>query len=469
MVKVKTYASVAPEERPYPLPEGWEWVRLGSITKVVGGGTPSTSVAEYYEDGDIPWISPADLSNYQSMYISHGKKNITQLGLDKSSARIMPKNTVLLSSRAPIGYVVIAQNDLCTNQGFKSFLPSPIYKPEYLYFYLKYIKETLESYASGTTFLELSGSKAAQVGFPLPPLPEQHRIVARIESLFAKLDRAKELAQTALDSFELRKAAILHKAFTGKLTGKWRKENSIGLESWETTLLSKIILNGPQNGLYKPKTAYGDGIRIIRIDGFYDGYIEAWESIKRLELEPSEFQIYELCLNDVLINRVNSMPYLGKSALVRDLPEPCVFESNIMRLSLKECVMPEYIIRYLNSAQGLFELRKNAKQAVNQASINQQDVKNVNIPLPTLPEQREIVRILDSLFEKEQCARELCDIICKIELMKKAILARAFRGELETNDARFQEWKSQIGIAARGDVDEQTLKNIYEAMDADDR
>ena len=128
------------------------------------------------------------------------------------------------------------------------------------------------------------------------------------------------------------------------------------------------------------------------------------------------------------------MPYLGKSALVRNLPEPCVFESNIMRLSLNECAVPESVIRFLNSTKGLSELRKNAKQAVNQASINQQDVKNVEISMPSLSEQHEIVRILDNLLDKEQCAREICDIIEQINLMKKAILVRAFRGELGTND-----------------------------------
>lgn len=129
-------AALVPEgEQPYEVPENWCWVRLGGITDIVGGGTPSSKVSEYYEGGTIPWISPADLSGYKDMYISHGAKNITELGLEKSSARLMPKNTVLLSSRAPIGYVAIAENDISTNQGFKSFLPSKAYIPHYLYWY----------------------------------------------------------------------------------------------------------------------------------------------------------------------------------------------------------------------------------------------------------------------------------------------------------------------------------------------
>lgn len=174
------------------------------------------------------------------MYISHGAKNITELGLEKSSARLMPAGTVCLSSRAPIGYVVIAQNDISTNQGFKSMLPSPCFISEYLYWYLKGNKELLESYASGTTFLEISGGKTAQVEFPLAPLAEQQRIVDRIESLFSKLDEAKEKAQAVVDSFETRRAAILHKAFTGELTAKWREEHGVSIDNWKTTRFDSV-------------------------------------------------------------------------------------------------------------------------------------------------------------------------------------------------------------------------------------
>ena len=182
-------AALVPDwEQPYKVPANWCWVTLGGITQVIGGGTPSSGNPDYYEGGNVPWISPADLSNYNDMFISNGAKNITELGLEKSSARMLPKDTVCLSSRAPIGYVAIAANPLSTNQGFKSFLPSPLYRPQYLYWYLKANKELLESRASGTTFLELSGSKAASIEFPLAPLAEQQRIVDRVNELLAVCD-----------------------------------------------------------------------------------------------------------------------------------------------------------------------------------------------------------------------------------------------------------------------------------------
>ena len=130
-------ALVPDVEQPYRVSDNWCWVVLGSITQVIGGGTPSSGNPEYYENGNIAWITPADLSNYNDIYISNGAKSITQIGLDKSSARLLPRGTVCLSSRAPIGYVAIAANPLATNQGFKSFLPSPAYNP--LYFFTKVI------------------------------------------------------------------------------------------------------------------------------------------------------------------------------------------------------------------------------------------------------------------------------------------------------------------------------------------
>ncbi|SEJ96395.1 type I restriction enzyme, S subunit [Propionispira arboris] len=427
-------ALVPEAEQPYKVPENWVWTRLGDITSVIGGGTPSSRVNEYYENGSIPWISPVDLSGYTNIYISHGKKNITELGLKKSSARIMPSGTVLLSSRAPIGYVAIAENVLSTNQGFKNFLPSVAYLPKYLYFYLKYSKVLLESYASGTTFLELSASKVSLVEIPLSPLVEQQRIVDRIESLFAKLDQAKKLVQNTLDFFANRKAAILHKAFSGELTANWRIEHGIGIDSWKEKKLGKLIGNGPQNGLYKPRSAYGSGCLIVRIDNFYDGHIHPWRTLKKLNIEEAEINLYSLKNNDILINRVNSINYLGKSALVRNIEEPAVFESNVMRITLNNDVNAEYIIKYLNSNMGLAELRKNAKHAVNQASINQTDVKNTLIQIPSPDEQKEIVRILDCILENEEKAKEMINVLGKINLIKKSILARAFRGELGTND-----------------------------------
>lgn len=219
---------VGAEEEPYKLPNNWIWTRLGDITNVVSGGTPSTSKEEYY-NGNIPWITPKDLSNYKEKYILNGARNITEEGLKKSSAVLLPINSVLMSSRAPIGYVVINKKEVSTNQGFKSFTPSISYIPEYLYHYLKKSKNYLESIATGTTFKELSGDKAKKIIFPLPPLEEQKEIVRVLDKVFEEENRISELISLE-NKIEILEKTILDRAFRGELgTGNNDDEPAIEL------------------------------------------------------------------------------------------------------------------------------------------------------------------------------------------------------------------------------------------------
>jgi type I restriction enzyme ecoAI specificity protein len=187
----KTTAADTPYEK---LPKGWAWCRLGDIGEIIGGGTPSTSIEEYW-NGEVSWITPADLSNYSDKYIAQGKRNITQLGLDNSSAKLIPKGSILFSTRAPIGYVVIADRPLSTNQGFKSLSLSINMSEEFVYYFLLAEKERIKLLASGTTFQELSASAFSKILIPLPPLAEQHRIVQQIKNYFTAFDQIeKELA-----------------------------------------------------------------------------------------------------------------------------------------------------------------------------------------------------------------------------------------------------------------------------------
>ena len=452
MAKAKKKESLTPEERlqaalvpeseqPYKVPENWCWVRLKASTNLYNGdrGTNYPSKKDYQFSG-VPFINAGaivdgELNKAEFNYISEEKYDALRAGK-------IQQGDILYCLRGSLGKTAIV------HQKFKGAISSSLcilrtngsLLKEYLYYLLcsNVIGHQQVLAENGSAQPNLSAASVMDYMIPLSPLAEQQRIVDRIESLFAKLDEAKQKAQDALDSFETRKAAILHKAFTGKLTAKWRKEHGVGMESWENLKFENIIEDGPQNGLYKPQTAYGTGTKILRIDCFYDGVVLPWENLKRLALTKNEIEQYHLNVNDIVINRVNSMAYLGKSALIRELPEECVFESNMMRITLNtRMVIPEYAIKYLNSVIGVQELRKNAKQAVNQASINQQDVKNAAIKLPKLDEQAKIVHILDDLLAKEQQAKEAAEgVLEQIDLMKKAILARAFRGELGTNDPR---------------------------------
>jgi len=199
---------------------------MGEVSDVIGGGTPKTKVLDNYKDGTIPWITPADLSGYTEKFIGYGSRFITEIGLSSSSARMMPVGTVLFTSRAPIGYVAIANNDISTNQGFKSFvLKSRDILPDYVYWWLKGNKELAESYASGTTFLELSGSKAKQLPIPIAPFDQQKRIVAEIEKQFSRLDEAVASLKRVKANLKRYKAAVLKAAVEGKLTEEWRQQH----------------------------------------------------------------------------------------------------------------------------------------------------------------------------------------------------------------------------------------------------
>ena len=179
--KTKPLPEITDDEKPFDIPDSWEWVRLEEIGSVIGGGTPKTKIIEYW-DGTIPWITPADMK-FIGKYAKGGKRNISSLGLQKSSAQLMPKGTVLFSSRAPIGYIAIADNDISTNQGFKSIVPFDMRCNEYIYYCLQARLNDIKHRASGTTFKEISGAEFGKTMIPFPPLAEQHRIVARIEEM----------------------------------------------------------------------------------------------------------------------------------------------------------------------------------------------------------------------------------------------------------------------------------------------
>ena len=181
------------EHEPFEIPETWQWLRLGDVGAIVGGGTPRSGESSFWSDGqDIPWLTPADMRRQPSRYISRGERDITSEGLSRSSAQMLPASSVLFSSRAPIGHVGIAANPLCTNQGFKSCVPYIPAMSDYLYVFLKYAGPDIDAQATGTTFKEVAGKEIALVPVPIAPLAEQHRIVAKVDELMDLIDRLEQ-------------------------------------------------------------------------------------------------------------------------------------------------------------------------------------------------------------------------------------------------------------------------------------
>ena len=212
-------------EAPYELPEGWKWCRLGEVADWGSGGTPSRKNPEYYQ-GSIPWIKTGELNE---TYIFDSEEKVSEDAIKHSSAKIFPKETVVMAMYgATIGKTAIFGIDASTNQACACAICHKELDNHFLFNFLKSKKDYFLYNAKGGAQPNISQEIIKNTLIPLPPtLAEQQHIVKRIESMFAKLDEAKEKAQNVVDGFETRKAAILHKAFTGKLTAKWRREKGI--------------------------------------------------------------------------------------------------------------------------------------------------------------------------------------------------------------------------------------------------
>ncbi|WP_455144169.1 restriction endonuclease subunit S [Brachyspira pilosicoli] len=223
------------EELPFDIPDSWAWVRLGNIGKIVGGSTPKSENPMYYTSSGngIPWITPADMKNINGIYISHGRRDITEEGYKSCSTFIIPKNSIIFSSRAPIGYVAISNNELCTNQGFKSIVPyiSDINFSLLYYYFLQYKTKSIESRASGTTFKEVSGSFLEKELFPLPPIEEQKRIAEKINLLMPLINEydslEKNITKLNKEFPNSIKKSILQYAIEGKLTEQSEKDEPV--------------------------------------------------------------------------------------------------------------------------------------------------------------------------------------------------------------------------------------------------
>lgn len=172
----------------------WKKCTISDIGIVIGGATPSTKKPENYEGGEIPWITPKDLSSFSGRYIGQGERNITEKGLKSCSTQLLPVHTILFSSRAPIGYIAIAQNRVCTNQGFKSIVPNDETDYLFLYYLLKYNKEKIEHMGSGTTFKEVSGNTMKGISIKVPiSIKDQRKIASVLDALDSKIEKNEQI------------------------------------------------------------------------------------------------------------------------------------------------------------------------------------------------------------------------------------------------------------------------------------
>lgn len=370
-----------------------ERVKLGDVCTIVSGATPKTKTNEYW-GGEIRWVTPAELDG-DSHYISDTEKHLTEAGYKSTSLRMMPKGTVLLTTRAPIGKVAIAAEEMSCNQGFKNLVCSSAINNEFLYLYLKSRTAELQAMGRGATFKELSKKNVAGFEINLPAIDRQLDAVAKLTAVRSQIALAKQ-QHDQLDS--------LVKSRFVEMFGD-PDSNPHGLE---VCPLGKVLSVQPSNGMYKPQKDYvsdGSGTPIIRIDSFRSEGPD-YSSLKRLNCNESECRRYGINENDIVINRVNSVGCMGKTMLVSHIPEVTVFESNMMRLHSDEAFMiPAFLCAQMTSGFSKSYFEANAKRAIGQASINQKDVKGLPVLVPTIANQKAYLSFV-SQVDKSRFVRD---------------------------------------------------------------
>lgn len=425
-------ALVPAEEQPYEVPENWVWVRLGAVCFFENGyafksdkfssekGIPVIRISNIKENNvDLDDCIKTLEENIDEKYIVHqGDLLIAMSGATTGKNGVyMSANIAYLNQR--VGNIKVKNKELLIEK-FRNF-------------YIANMQNEILNTAYGGAQPNISSQKMSVMTFPLPPLSEQQRIVERIEELFAKLDEAKERLQEVAESFAVRKAAILHKAFTGELTQQWRRENGVSDESWEEKKLGEV---GSWLGGGTPSTSreeYWENGNILWITS---------KDMKSAVIEDTLMKVNEIGVKNSSANYIEKpalLVVMRSGILRRTFPVAMVKKPFTVNQDLKAIIPDKDDLEFLywmllsNEQRILDTCMKNGTTV---ESININALKNLTFKCPTISEQHEIVRLIDDLLARERKAQQATEqALASIDLMKKSILARAFRGELGTNKA----------------------------------
>lgn len=405
-------ALVPNEEQPYQIPENWVWTYLleGFAECKDKYRKPVNAKERESREGIVPYYGATGQVGWIDDYLTN--EHLVLVGEDGAPFfELLKDKAYTIEGKAWINNHVHIVKSFYGVKG-----------NEYLKHYLNIFN--YNGYVNGTTRLKLTQSRLREIPLPLPPLLEQQRIVERIESLFSKLDEAKEKIQMSLDSFETRKSAILYQAFSGELTKKWREENGISLDDWEEIVLKDTLQN------MTSKRPSGEYFYYIDIDSI-DNHKQKVREPKMLETSKAPSRASRETLeNDTLFSMVR--PYLKNIAFIDRSLSGCIASTGFYVCRPNDKIYPKYLYLLLCSSDTINYTMKFMK-GDNSPSIRKADLENMPVNLPSILEQKEIVHILDTIFDKEQDTQELIELIEKVDLMKKSILARAFIGELGTN------------------------------------
>lgn len=410
----------------------WTWARLIQLYNFIDyrGKTPKKI------DVGIPLVTA---KNIRKGYLDYTVADFISEDeyKERQSRGISQKGDILFTTEAPMGNVAIADLDTYSAGQrvitFQKYPQTDWVNNKFYYYYImsEWFQLELQRQKTGSTVDGIKAEKLMRFPIPVPPINEQQRIVERIESLYAKLDEAKEKAQAVVDSFELRKSAILYRAFRGELTNQWRVENNISIGSWKQKSIESIC-HSLKYGTAKKSNKDGKVV-VIRMGNLQQGEID-WSDLA-YSSDEEDIEKYRLEAGDVLFNRTNSAVLVGKTSIYRG-EYPAIYAGYLIKLDYdRDIVMGDYLNYSLNTNDAKEYCNAVKTDGVNQSNINAKKIGAYVIPVPSLAEQQQIVKIIRSMMEKEKKAKEAAEIVLdQIEIMKKSILARAFRGELGTND-----------------------------------
>lgn len=402
-------ALVPKEEQPYKIPNNWCWTYLtkGMAECWDKYRKPINAAERNKRLGNIPYYGATGQVGWIDDYLTD--EHLVLIGEDGAPFLDLLKNKA---------YIIKGKSWVNNHAHIlKSFYDEVGNK--YLCNYLNVFN--YKGYINGTTRLKLTQKNLDIIPIPLPPLNEQQIIVNIIESLFVKLDRAKELIENTLAQFEQNKMAILHKAFIGELTAKWRKENNIDLSSWKKCELKEVFKVVKDK--YNPQTEN----QIVNYIG-----LENIETSKGIISKNNSSEVKSIKTkfkkDDVLYGKLR--PYLNKHDVVNF---DGICSTDILVFRFNDINTAKYINYYFNLPMFIQYAVENSS-GINLPRVSEKTISKYKISLPTIEEQQEIVNILDNLLAKYNKIKNLEQQLEKIELLKKAILAKAFRGELGTNN-----------------------------------
>lgn len=407
------------------LPKGWVECAVGDVFTIVGGGTPSAGDPTNFAEGGTAhaWLTPADLSGYKLKKIKHGARDLSEKGLNSCSAKTMASGSVLFTSRAPIGYVAIADGEIATNQGFKSFIVPDGIDTSYLYYYLKSIRKLAESRGTGTTFKELSGAAVKKLPFVLAPFEEQKRIAAKLDELLAQVDALKARIDAIPALIKRLRHTISIAAISGKLITKQPTN-----KQWTQVAIGDLcqLRSGIAISPNLEKDA-GD-IPYFKVSEMNLAGNEMFlRHTNRWLMKDDASSRSILPLGSIVFPKRGGAIATNKK---RILKQPAFVDLNIMGIIVPADTDPMYVFRWLET----IDLGKlNTGSTIPQ--INNSDIAPLEIPLPPLEEQAEIAHRIEQLFAfADQLEAKVSAAKQHINNLTQSLLAKAFCGELVPQD-----------------------------------